>query len=304
VTRASRLLALAALLAGHTVAGEVARADDASCDPPPELGPSEITPADHAMGVPRNAIVRVRYSPGYFAGTLSPTETITLSSLGVPVAGSTQLAGDDTLYFVPAAPLVASRVYTGEASGAVVPFEFQFTTGTAQDAARPDFADPRGSSDFALEASASEGCGVAGGRRVRLTFPAALDDGPPSSIEYWVYLTRAEGLDAPVLLTRIRDYGAPIVTGGFLLTRTQSERAACISVVAVDGLDRATEWPAAMCLDPSGSLGFVGLCTAGPAGVSGKAPRGPLVLFGLALVLAWQRRTRARSLALTAASPS
>lgn len=238
-----------------------ARADDAGCDPPIELGPSEVTPADRAAAVPRNAIVRVRYSPGYFAGSLVPTETITLSSPTGPVLGSTQLAGDDTLYFVPTAPLLAATRYTGEATGAVVPFDFEFTTGTQTDVARPDLSDPRSASDFALTASASEGCGVAGGRRVRLTFPAAQDDGPSSSLEYWVYLTRAEGLDAPILLTRIRDYGTPSVTAGFLLTRSQSERAACVSVVAVDGLDRATEWPAAQCLDPTGGLGFIGLCS-------------------------------------------
>lgn len=266
------------------------RADDAGCDPPPEYGPSEVTPADRATGVPRNAVIRVRYSPEYFAGVVIPTESVSLTSTAGSVAGRLELAGTDTLYFVPTAPLSASTMYSGEATGAAFPFEFSFTTGSVTDVARPDFADPTTSSAFALTASPTDSCGGGvGARRVRLSFPAAQDDGPSSSVEYWVYLTRAESLDAPVLLTRIRDYGTPTVTAGFSLSAAQAVSAACVSVVAVDGLDRATEWPNAVCLDPTGRVGFVGLCAVSSrAGGQGTA----FFLAGISALLAVRQRRR------------
>lgn len=281
-----------------------ASAQDAGCPGVPDVGPLEVTPAVGAAAAPRNAIVRVRYSPGYFAGASAPTETITLArSGGGAVPGSLQLAGDDTLYFVPSAPLDPSTQYVGSASGSAFPFDFSFTTGTVSDVARPDLRDPYETDAFDVQTSpADTACSASGSRRVGLRFLSATDDGPESSLEYHVYLTRGEDLEAPVLLTRVRDYGSDITTVGFVLGPEQIKGAVCVSVVAVDGLDRATEWSEPACFDPIHGSGFVSLCSTSPGGASASPA---VAVFGAALGLLLRRgRARRRSLALTRARHS
>lgn len=264
----------------------LASAQDAGCPSAPDVGPLEVVPAVGATLVPRNAVIRVRYSPGYFAGATAPTETITLTRAGgAAVAGTVQLAGDETLYFVPTSPLDASTVYTGTASGSAFLFDFSFTTGTTTDVAWPVLDDPHGADGFSMQSSPADlACAPSGSRRIDLRFPSALDDGPSSSLEYQVYLARGEGLSAPTLLTRVRDYGASITTVGFVLGPDQVKGAVCISVVAVDGLDRSTEWPSPVCFDPVHGSGFVGLCSASPGAGSRSAGLAWLVVGGVLLL--------------------
>lgn len=279
------VMALVAALSGATV-----RAQDAGCPGNPDIGPVEVTPADGAAGVPRNAIVRVRYSADYFAGTTIPTETITLTKTGGgSVPGTLQLVGTDTLYFVPSTQLDASAHYDGTASGAAFPFAFSFTTASFTDVARPDLRQPNDATGFAIEsAPADTACSPVGSRRVRLSFPSATDDGPESSLEYWVYLTRGDHVAAPTLLTRVRDYGADVTTLGFVLTPVHAAKAVCVSVVAVDGLDRTSEWAAPVCFDPLHASGFVGLCSAS----SFRGHRSMAWAFGALVVGVTVRRRR------------
>jgi hypothetical protein len=109
-----------------------------------------------------------------------------------------------------------------------------------------------------------------------------------------VYVTRGEGLDAPRLVARLRDFGAELTTAGFVVGPELGSGPLCVSVVAVDGLDRATEWPEPVCFDPQMGVGFVGLCA---ASMPGRPTRGhdgapvAVALFGLASLL---RRRRPR----------
>lgn len=276
-------------------------AQDAGCDPVEELGPVEVTPSAGATGVRQNSVIRVRYSDGYFRGSSTPTESIMLSTSGVPVTGRTELAGDDTLYFIPDSPLTPDLLYEGTATGAVFPFDFSFRTIAGNDVANPDLRSPASDGSLRVASSAVDSsCAEPRSRRIRLEFASATDDGPASSLEYWVYLTRAEGLEAPRLLARVRDYGAEVTTVGAILGPEESSRSACVSVVAVDGLDRASEWSGVACFDPQTGTGFESLCSASPRG---EPARGPLIAV-VAACLALLTRSRGRSRALTRASRS
>jgi len=282
---------LALIVASSASSAFVVNAQDAgvTCDPPEEFGPVEVTPAAGASSVRLNAFVRVQYSRDYFAGASGPTETITLALGGVAVSGRTELAGTDTLYFIPDVPLDPNVRYDGTASGSVFPFEFDFRTGFGTDVANPDLRNPAADDAFKVTSSRVESaCSAEGSRRIGLEFTSASDDGPSSSIEYWVYLTRANGLSAPRLLARVRDYGAPVTTIGAILRPTEAESAACVSVVAVDGLERSTEWSSPACFDPQAGTGFAGLCAFG----SRRSSSAVAAMVAAGLLLVW-RRSRA-----------
>lgn len=269
-------------------------ANDAGvCDPPVEVGPLEVTPAVGASSVPRDGIVKVRYSPGYFVGGTTPTETITLSPA---VAGRLELAGDDTLYFVPSALLPPNTAFTGTASGGAFPFDFRFTTSGATDGAPPILPNPNGSSDLAVDSSAiADGCAPAGSRRIRVTFPSVIESGAPStSVEYSLYVTRGEGLDAPRLVSRVRDFGAPVTTVGFVLEPPLADRPVCVVAVAQDGADRRAAWAEPVCFDPANGFGFVPLCAAAPWRRSTPSPLSAGLASAMILRLAIRARRNRR----------
>jgi len=286
-----------ALVAFFSIVDSSASAQDGgvSCGPSEELGPIEVTPSAGASGVRLNSFVRVRYSKDYFLGAGGPTETISLTLDGAAVSGRTELAGNDTLYFIPDAPLVANVQYQGTASGAVFPFDFDFRTGTGNDVANPDLRNPATDDGFVVTSSAVDSdCNLPGSRRIRLEFTSAEDDGPRSSLEYWIYLSRGAGLAAPRLLARVRDYGEAVTTIGAVLGPEEAAEAACISVVVVDGVERSSGWSSPACFDPQTGTGFVGLCAASP--IRGRNESGLLGLlgtFGLLGVLVTRRRSRA-----------
>lgn len=178
--------------------------------PSPGFGPLEVTPADGAPLVTRDAYVLVRYSDGYFAedGEV-PVETIFLETdLGVDVPGEVQRVGDAQLFFVPDAPLAPSTNYFGIATGPDGDFEFGFRTGTTFDEAAPQIVEGNDDRSFEVRTGRIEPSCEApdGGIRVGLSVTRASDDGPAGSVEYHLYLTRAPELTAPRLVARARNF--------------------------------------------------------------------------------------------------
>jgi hypothetical protein len=295
-----RLLVVLAVLAVP-----VAPAAAQDCPEPPLRGPQAVAPGSGAVGVTLDAPIVLTYSEGYFGPGGPGEDPRTLVRLeecgdcsgacglgeGVPVPGEVEVHGD-RLVFVPEVALADGTRYVGVALGSETALSFEFCTGRSLDAGPPRLGGlPRPSST-----RVGPQCGLPeGGYRLAVSFPPAADDGPPGSIEYLLYLSRGEGVEAPRVVARSYNYPAREITLGVLLSGEATRAPICLTLAAVDGVGNAAVDPVPQCFDALTRTTFAGeACRAVPAAGGGSA----LGAGGLALVALFGRRAaRKRRLA-------
>ena len=260
-------------------------------DCPEDLGqgPREVTPADGAGGVTRDAVVQVGYTVDFFGlarGPLNELLEVFEVDSESPVAGEYQVVGGETLFFIPDEPLLSDTAYRGVARGVENDLEFSFRTGATLDQIPPEMRGVAWATSVPVDTACES---PEGGYRVEVQFPPALDDGPAGSVEYWLYLTRGAGQGAPVVRARARGYRAQLITMAFVLTPEEAAEPICVDVIAVDGVGRISNGQATACLDPYDRSFFNGLCSA--INVASDGPQAPAIwLVVMGLVLAGRRR--------------
>jgi MYXO-CTERM domain-containing protein len=292
------------VLALITVPAAASAQEEDPCDDGGSLArePIEVTPASGANGVTIDAPVVVLYSRGYFGpdGPGEPPETLLrvsrcpagtpcgigcMAGEGVDVPGTVQVIGD-RLFFLPDGGLEASATYVGRATGVDDVLDFRFCTGRLPDDGPPVL----GSFLNAEPAETTAACVLPeGGRLIGLRWAQATDDGPPGSIEYLLYLTRASGVEAPQLRDRLRNYASPEVTLNLRLEPAEAAEPVCVRVVAMDGLGNLSDPSPEQCFDPITRAAFQPLCAVRGAGASRTSFP---ALAGLALVALLARRRR------------
>lgn len=292
--RSASLLAL--LLAGLAVhpASWVSAQDE--CDPPGVRGPLEVTPGAGAAGVRLDDPLRMLFTPGYFGSPGAPLPDDAFEVLGpdeLPVAGELQLASDEVLFFVPTGGWQPDALYTGTAFGEV-DLPFTFRTGAAVDDRAPTVNPLSSLGSTRVDPS----CQLPdGGYRVDLEFSASFDDGAAGSIEYHLYLARAEGLEAPRRVARLRNFTSDRdarVPMSFLLDERFTEAPICVQLMVTDGVGNVASGTP-FCFDPVEGANFAGLCAVGPSSLRGApgsvAPSGFFAVLALGLVRARRRRS-------------
>jgi hypothetical protein len=293
--RRAPLVALALLVGLVALSAQRAAAQDDECDPPGVRGPLEVTPAAGASGVPLDHPLRILFTADYFGSAAAPLPDDAFDVRGpddLPVAGEVQLAADDVLFFLPAGGWQPDTLYSGTAFGEVnLPFTFR--TSSTIDQQSPTVSPLSTLGSTRVDAS----CQLPnGGFRVDLEFSTSLDDGAAGSIEYHLYLARAEGLEAPREVARLRNFTSEPdarVPISFLLDERFAGSPICVQLMATDGIGNVAS-SSPFCFDPVEGANFAGLCSAGPRSAV-AAPHGALtgVLVAFALGLARARRRRA-----------
>jgi hypothetical protein len=293
-------LGLAAVLCGLAVLP--AMHAEAQCEEP-AWGPMEVTPAVGAPGVTTDAWVMVRYRDGYFGPEgpgEDPSTLVTLNACGscgascdapVPVSGSVQVFGDD-LFFVPDGPLDPRTQYEGEARGLESGLTMRFCTGSAADAAPPSF----GSQSVTWSSEeVGPSCELPdGGFRVGIFTQSAADDGPGGSLEYLLFLTRADGLEAPMLVDRVRNFAAGEITLRLFLDGEQAASPVCVRLAVVDGVGNVTMSEDEVCFDPVSKITFQG-CNVRPGiGSRTTTTTATTLAMGLLALLVGRRASRRR----------
>ncbi len=183
--------------------------------------------------------------------------------IDVPIAASWQRIGESDRFVIrPLDLLEEDTQYSTVVSADEGIYErFTFTTAGFVDETPPVFA----FGPDQVVAYSSTPCGDDGtSHRVALTLQDATDDGHAGAIEYLVYLTRAAGLDGPVLLSR--QYLAEATDLSFTLTPEQLSTPVCIVVDAVDGVGLHAD-PAKIeefCFDPLQGNFFEPCAVGGP----------------------------------------
>ena len=252
--------------------------------------PLTVSPASGAPNTSLNAPVLVRYAAGYFGpdGPGEPPSTLFRMvacarcgspcdlTTGMQVPGLVQTQGD-VLVFQPDGGLLSpSTQYVGRALGADGQLDFRFCTGSGRDTQPPSAA---GIGTPTSTHVSGLSC-LADGYRIAVYFTPSTDDGPPGSIEYLLFETRGEGIDAPVLVDRVRNFSAERITMSFLLASAGAATPVCLQVVTVDGAGHASVPEGDRCFDPIGRTTFQG-CAAGGRGSLAMA--GAFVVAALAL---------------------
>lgn len=293
--RSASLLALG-LLAGLAVhSARSARAQE-DCDPPGVRGPVEVTPGAGAAGVRLDDPLRMLFTSGYFASPSAPLPDDAFEVLGPdeqPVPGEVQLASDEVLFFLPTGGWQPDTLYSGTAFGEV-DLPFTFRTGTVVDDRAPTVNPLSALGSTRVDAS----CQLPeGGYRVDLEFSASFDDGAAGSIEYHLYLARAEGLEAPLRVARLRNFTSDRdarVPISFLLDERFTQAPICVQLMVTDGVGNVSSG-SPFCFDPVEGANFAGLCAVGPSRLeeSRGRPVASAVLVVLALGIVRTRRRRA-----------
>lgn len=306
-----RLAALSLAVLVLAAAPDARAQDEEDCDDDGSIArePIEVTPASGAMGVTIDAPIAVLYSRGYFGpeGPGDAPETLIrvvrcpsgtscglgcMADDGVDVPGSVQVIGDQ-LIFLADGGLEPAATYVGRATGVDDVLDFRFCTGAMPDVRRPEL----GAFIDAEPAETTAACVLPeGGRLIGLRWEQATDDGPPGSIEYLLYLTRANGVEAPELRDRLRNYASPEVTLNLRLGPEEAASPVCVRMFAIDGVGNLSEGSPQQCFDPLTTAAFQPLCAVSAPGAARRDVRGMLAGLGsfgiLALVLAARRSRR------------
>jgi hypothetical protein len=276
-------------LLSATALALVAAPASAECEPDP-FAPLEVTPAAGASGVTTDAWVMVRYGAGYFGPEGpgdDPASLVTLRRCGEcdascgpsspTVPGHVEVLGDD-LFFVPDAPLGERTRYAGEAVGLEGSLAFSFCTGDQADDGPPTFGQAVRHDSVEVPSS----CELPdGGFRIGVYAEPATDDGPGGSLEYLLFLTRAEGLESPELVDRVRNFSAGEITMRLFLPRERAATPICLRMGVVDGVGNLTMAPDETCFDPVSQVSFQG-CAAGHGPPGLGAPLLALLALSLA----------------------
>jgi MYXO-CTERM domain-containing protein len=265
------------------------RPDPGLCEitptPPPRLGECAVEP------IPRNAPIKVRLTDGFLQdlGLEGVLVSASHAATGEPTPGALMEAGPDLVFFTPDAPWDALTQYDVRVQAGLDEIDLCFDTSAIFDTEPPRLGrilevTPRPDS---VAADLEEGA-----LRVDVEFEAATDDGPLGSLEYFIYLTRGWGVDAPMLLWRAR-HQTEVVAAGLALPAEQTVAPACLVVVAMDGVGH-TDATDPRCFEPLQGNFFEPLCSVGSMGGAGGAAGmvGPLAV---ALIVARRRRRARRS---------
>lgn len=254
------------LVAVFVCAAPVTRAQIApGCPSPPSDDRIITSPPNGAFGVALDSpvVVRVHGDP---APELHLWQLVAAADAGVPDSGLPELPRS--------LPVSATWQRLGESDVFVVrPTElFQpeteyeievynnatglqtfrtFTTGTSIDRQPPEFTFGPDVVDDLASSKIAAVCGEPeGSYNVSFSLAEATDDGDEGGIEFLAYLTRAAGLNGPVLLTR--QYQSEGRSLAFTLTAEQVSTPVCVVVDAVDavGNHAPEEDIQELCFDP------------------------------------------------------
>ena len=274
----------------------VARMASAQCEMVPQA-PTAVTPATGAQDVTTDAWVMARFSPGYF-GPMGPgddpTRLVVLESCGScessctlgsgrPVAGEVQVLQDD-LFFLPNQPLTSHTRYVGRVDGLEGSIPISFCTGFSPDAFSP-FMTTRLDPD---SVSVGESCELEnGGYRIGVYMDPASDDGPSGSLEYMLFQTRGDGITAPVLVDRVRNFAVGEITMRIFLARERAATPICVIAAVMDGVGRLTFQDDETCFDPVTKVTFQG-CSISRS----QSTHVAWLAFSAALLLTWRAKRR------------
>lgn len=297
---AAALGVLGAVFAPGSMAARASAQSPAACGPDPvRQGPLEVFPAASATNVALNSPVRAVYPAGYLDSASTRDDARTFISVArcvdagcaetEEIVGAREVVGA-SLFFKPSAPWLPRAEYVGVASGVDGEIKLRFTTGATADHSAPQFGDIL---DVRIARATSE-CEPSGTRRVDVRFRPALDDGPPGDIEYLLYMTRGEDVQAPELVARRRNFGATdLVPMAFTLTREEAREPFCVAVLAVDGVGNVDADGKAACMDPRAGSNFEGCgVSSGRARVPPFGDIFPMTMIALALLRCGIRRAR------------
>ena len=224
-----------------------------------DQGPQELSPAAGARDVALGAPIGVRYSR-------RPDEMDTIEvqrcedegcEATVPVAGEVQRIGEQ-MFFVPSDPWLEGARYTGIVGGRDGDLSIDFTTGSTFDQFAPSFGEIE---DVSVRPSNDPCSSDTEGYRVEVQFARAFDDGSQSEIEYLLFLTRGDNVEAPRLVARTRNFAASSITMAFFLAREDSGGPICIAAVARDGVGRVDDDGQIVCLEPATGSFFEPACS-------------------------------------------
>jgi len=306
------LVALVCSLAART------RAQTAECDDGSVQGvePLEVTPGDGAMKVARDAVVIARFArdadlddllqklavaPDTDACARSLVCLFRDSGAGPPqlVPGRTERLDARSVAFVPDALLAASSHHFAEIARPgfdnAARTEIEFDTGDDIDREAPRFDPAPGEIELEVDSPPPDCAAPAGSMRVRLGMPRARDDADEESVRILLFLTRAEGLDAPLLRARVPNPDSGHATLRFLLTPEQARAPVCVVLRAIDGAGKLGEGEPELCFDPSHGSHFAGCSALRPGVAAMAAGAWTLVPWCAVLAVVRRRTTRRRS---------
>lgn len=265
----------------------------------------ETTPGSQAVTVALDAPMLVRFPDPVLVGALEPdlirlveadiddgrgggaTDAGVDDDLGgTLVAGQLERLSEFALVFRPDEALVPLTIYRllVREVGTDRVREVLFQTGRDIDAQPPQIF--LSEADVDLRASDAASCGgEPGGFRVELRLPFAVDDADNGGVEYYLYLTRAEGLRAPRLLQRARRQGASSrVRFVFVLSAEEATGPVCAALRVVDAVGKRAQAQPEVCFDPVQEAHFQPLCVAG-AGGAGRGRLPDTTAWGVASAL-------------------
>ena len=133
-----------------------------------------------------------------------------------------------------------------------------------------------------------------GGFRLDLAFAVSRDDGSSGSIEYHLYLARAEGLDAPLEVARQRNFTSDTsarVPISFILDERYAASPVCLQLQVTDSVGNVSVG-SPYCLDPVEGANFAGLCRAGRRASGGAPVHAGTVLLVVGAWVGMRRRAR------------
>ncbi|MCG8554270.1 MAG: Ig-like domain-containing protein [Proteobacteria bacterium] len=261
----------------------------------------EWIPASGAQGVTLDAhiIMRFRHSIEVSKLNANPFTLLELDATTCTpkdavrrIAGALRQLDSHTLAFTPDRSFRNSTWYwadvvTAQGSPSTLArAQTCFKTGETLGVDPPMF--PPGARPLEVSTDPAASCGGPDGSRlVSLIFPPAVTSGSEGSLEYLVFLTNAEDLQAPVLRRRERHLAGGSVNTGFVLGPDELGSPVCVAIVAVDGMGNLSGNELRTCFDPLSGSFFAPLCSlSGPPGAGGRPPAGllwvlPVVWLGL-----------------------
>ncbi len=249
-----------------------------TCPTPPDTTPGvqAVWPAAGVLDAPRNSWIRIEYGEALDELVSDPAPiTVTHVSSDEALGGRLERQGQ-SLFFVPERQLDPLSEYAVSAVDVGTRFNYLFTT-----SGRNDNGNPQLTGELAV-VSQEVHCPDAR-FRLDVTFPAASDDGPTTSLEYLVFLTRASGLKAPELRARARGFAADQVTLVMNLQAHEARDAVCVAVRVIDGRGRLAPQALSACIDPITERYFENACAVGRGGST-------LPWWLMAIAYPWARR--------------
>lgn len=303
--------------------GSLGQAQSSCLTPPADV---ETSPGAQSQDVALDAPILVRFPVPVLQDPLAPDLVLLFAAEDDPtmdgsddtddadagvadgaerqVPGQLQRLGPHVVAFLPdelLSPNIQYRMAYRDLSGGGETRTVLFRTGRDVDRQRPQVF--FGDANVEVRTGDAERCGgEPGSFVVELRVPpTAIDDRDLGGLEYYLYLTRAEGLQAPRNLQRLRRQGAVAsLRFSFELTAREASGPVCTVVRVVDSVGNVADEQPELCFDPFLEAHFQPLCgVARPGDVarSGGSWGGPLAwATAFLLALGWITRRRRASL--------